>query len=93
MIKTPQEIDARELAYSLGAVSHTRGPLRAVAGVSLTFAQLAALVEVIQKAERDRCAATCEHMKSDAWANEAVARAHNTAASNCAAAIRALREE
>lgn len=39
-------------------------------------------------AEREACAKLCERMKSKAWADEAVVRAHNTAASNCAAAIR-----
>lgn len=40
-------------------------------------------------AEREACAALCEKMKSDAWRDAIVTRAHNTAASNCAAAIRA----
>lgn len=40
-------------------------------------------------AEREACAELCERMKSEAWRNADVTKAHNTAASNCAAAIRA----
>jgi hypothetical protein len=36
-------------------------------------------------AEREACAALCEKMKSDTWRDAIVTRAHNTAASNCAA--------
>jgi len=46
------------------------------------------LAELIKKLESEECAKICERMKSDAWAIESVKRAHNTAASNCAAAIR-----
>ena len=48
----------------------------------------AALREAIA-VEREACAELCERMKSEAWADALVTRAHNTAASNCAAAIRA----
>ena len=46
------------------------------------------LAELIKKLESEECAKICERMKSDAWAIEDVKRAHNTAASNCAAVIR-----
>ena len=40
-------------------------------------------------AEREACAELCEKMKSEAWRDAVATKAHNTAASNCAAAIRA----
>lgn len=49
------------------------------------FAALRDAVEL----ERKECAELCERMKSETWADAAVVRGHNTAASNCAAAIRA----
>ena len=51
--------------------------------------QIFAAMREVAEAEREACALLCERMKSEAWADTAVVRGHNTAASNCAAAIRA----
>jgi hypothetical protein len=47
--------DLTKLAHDLGAKTYTEPPMRAVSGVSLTYAQLAALANELQEQERKRC--------------------------------------
>jgi len=65
-------------AMKAGAISYSPPPIRAVAGVSFTYAQLQRFADIVAEgaafAEREACAKACE----DAWTRHA-----------CAAAIRA----
>jgi hypothetical protein len=43
------------MAHNCGAKPHTEGLMRAVTGVTLTYAQLMELANELQTAERKRC--------------------------------------
>jgi hypothetical protein len=47
--------ELRTLAYNCGAKPYTQGPMRAVTGVSLDYAQLMQLATELQEQERKRC--------------------------------------
>jgi hypothetical protein len=71
-------------AMKAGAISYSPPPMRAVAGVSFTYAQLQRFVDIVAEgaafAEREACAKVCEEMRGQCWAYD-----HDT----IAAAIRA----
>ena len=49
-----------EMANKAGCKSYTPPPTRAVAGASMTFAQLEAFAKLVAEKEREACAEVCD---------------------------------
>ena len=53
-----------EMVNQVGCKSYSPPPTRSVAGVSMTFAQVEALIKLAAGREREACAKVCEDLQS-----------------------------
>lgn len=81
------ELQLRAAAMAAGAKTHTEGPMRAVTGVSFTYAQLASFASAVAADERGTFAQTAAEMN-----RVSVAFAVEVETQRCIRVVQALAE-